>query len=267
MGTRAARWSLAAALAALTHQSPAAASELKVHSPSVELGEFNFEWNGLATIDREGSPDNAQRTQTLELGYGVLSVLAAGDRVRARDRGRSRQMGSSITFENTFQLTQAAKYFADLGLFAAYSQSLLADEPSGVTAGPILRKSLDLFGLDMRHTLNLFLDREIGHDSRDGIGFAGAWQSVWCASPLFAPGFEAYSLIDDLAHAGRFSTQYHLLGPVIVGAGELGRFGALRDEIGYQFGLSSAPRAGRCAGSWSMRSRSDALNSSRSALY
>jgi len=242
MGTHAARWSLAAALAALTHQPPAAASELKVHSPSVELGEFNFEWNGLATFDREGSPHDAQRTQTFELGYGMLPFWRPEIEFE-RETVDGRGKWGSITFENTFQLTQAGKYFADLGLFAAYSQSLLADEPSAVTAGPILRKSLDLFGLDTRHTLNLFLDREIGHDSRDGIGFAGAWQSVWRASPLFAPGFEAYSFIDDLAHAGRFSTQYSSLGPVIVGAGELGRFGALRYEIGYQFGLSSgAPR-------------------------
>jgi hypothetical protein len=242
MGMRAARWSLAAALAGLTHQSPAAASELKVHSPSVELGEFNFEWNGLATIDREGSPHDAQRTQTFELGYGVLPFWRPEIEFE-RETMDGRGKWSSITFENTFQLTQAGKYFVDAGLFAAYSQSLLADEPSAVTVGPILRKALDLFGLDTRHTLNLFLDREIGHDSRDGIGFAGAWQSVWRASPLFAPGFEAYSFIDDLAHAGRFNAQYHSLGPVIVGAGEFGRFGALRYEIGYQFGLSSgAPR-------------------------
>src|SRR6185312_10047873 len=197
MGTHAARWSLAAALAALTHQPPAAASELKVHSPSVELGEFNFEWNGLATFDREGSPHDAQRTQTFELGYGMLPFWRPEIEFE-RETVDGRGKWSSITFENTFQLTQSGKYFADLGLFAAYSQSLLAHEPSAVTAGPILRKTLDLFGLDTRHTLNLFLDREIGHDSRDGIGFAGAWQSVWRASPLFAPGFEAYSLIDDL---------------------------------------------------------------------
>ena len=242
MGTRAARRTLAAALAAFAQLPPAAASELKVHSPSVELGEFNFEWNGLATTGREGSLDNAQRTQTFELGYSVLPFWRPEIEFE-RETVEGRDKWSEITFENTFQLTPTGKYFVDAGLFAAYSQSLLADEPSAVTAGPILRKTLDLFGLDTRHTLNLFLDREIGHDSRDGTGFAGAWQSVWRASPLFAPGFEAYSFIDDLSHAGRFNAQYHSLGPVIVGAGEFDRFGALRYEIGYQFGVSSgAPR-------------------------
>jgi hypothetical protein len=242
MGARAASWTLAAALAVLAHPPPAAASELKVHSPAVELGEFNFEWNGLATIDREGSPNNARRTQTFELGYAVLPFWHPEIEFE-RETVEGRDKWSEITFENTFQLTPTGKYFADLGLFAAYSQSLLADEPSAVTAGPILRKTVDVFGLDTRHTLNLFLSREIGPDSANGVGFAGAWQSVWRASPLFAPGFEAYSFIDDLGRAGRYNTQYHSIGPVIVGGGEFERFGALRYEIGYQFGLSSgAPR-------------------------
>jgi hypothetical protein len=242
MGTRAARWIVPAALAAFAHPPPAGASELKVHSPLVELGEFNLEWNGLATVDSEGSPNNARRTQTFELGYAVLPFWRPEIEFE-RETVEGRDKWSEITFENTFQLTPTGKYFVDVGLFAAYSQSLLADEPSAVTAGPILRKTLDLFGLDTRHTLNLFLSREIGHNRTDATGFAGAWQSVWRASPLFAPGFEAYSFIDDLAHRGRFNAQYHSLGPVIVGGGELDRFGALRYEIGYQFGLSSgAPR-------------------------
>ena len=241
MSARAACWT-GAALAALAHAPPASPAELKVHSPIVELGEFELEWNGLATIDRKGSPNDALHSQTWAIGYAVLAFWRPEIEFE-RDTVNGRGKWTEITLENTFQLTPEGEYFVDLGLYAEYSHSLLKDEPSAFTVGPIVRKELDLLGLDTRHTLNLFLSREVGHNHTNATGFAGAWQSVWRANPLFAPGFEAYSFIDDLSPAGRFNTQYNSVGPVVVGAAQFARYGALRYEAGYQFGLSSgAPR-------------------------
>lgn len=242
MNARAASMTAGAALAALAHSPPASPTELKVHSPIMEFGEFEFEWNGLATIDRKGSPNNAQRSETFDIGYAVLPFWRPEIEFE-RDTANGRGKWSSITLENTFQLTPQGKYFVNIGLFAEYSQSLLKDEPSAITAGPIVRKELDLLGIDTRHTLNLFLSRAVAHKHTDVTGFAGAWQSVWLASPLVAPGFEAYDFIDDLSRAGRFNTQYNSIGPVVVGAANFAPYGALRYEAGYQFGLSSgAPR-------------------------
>jgi hypothetical protein len=237
MGTRAACWT-GAALAALAQAPPASSAEFKVHSPIVVLGEFELEWNGLAAIDRKGSPTS----QTWALGYAVLPFWRPEIEFE-RDTVNGRGKWTEVTLENTFQLTPEGKYFVDLGLYAEYSHSLLKDEPSAFTVGPIVRKELDLLGIDTRHTLNLFLSREVGRNRTDATGFAGAWQSVWLASPLLAPGFELYDFIDDLSHAGRLNEQYHSIGPVVVGAASFARYGALRYEAGYQFGLSSgAPR-------------------------
>jgi hypothetical protein len=233
---------LALGLAALVVPSRAAFAELKVRSPIVQFGEFGFGWNGVTTIDRKGSPNNAQHSQTFEIGYGVLPFWRPEIEFE-RDTVNGRGKWTAVTFENTFQLTPRGKYFVDLGLFAQYSHSLLKDEPSSFVAGPIARKELDILGIDTLHTLNLFLSREVGHNHTGATGFAGAWQSVWLASPLIAPGFEAYDFIDDLSHAGRFNTQYNSIGPVVVGATHFAPYGALRYEAGYQFGLSSgAPR-------------------------
>ncbi len=243
MSARAACRIAAAALASLAIPPRAGFAELKVHSPIVEFGELEFEWNGLATIDRKGSPNNALRSQTYEIGYAVLPFWEP-ELEFERNTVNGRDKWTAITLENTFQLTPQGKYFVDAGLFAEYSQSLLKDEPNSFTAGPIVQKELDdVLGIDTLHTLNLFLSREVGHNHTNGTGFAGAWQSVWLASPLAAPGFEAYSVINDLAHAGRFNTQYNSIGPVLVGAANFAPYGALRYEAGYQFGLSSgAPR-------------------------
>ena len=186
MSARTARPIAAAALAALAMLPHTAFAELKVHSPIVEFGELELEWNGLATIDRKGSPNNALHSQTFEVGYAVLPFWEPEIEFE-RNTVNGRGKWTAITFENTFQLTPQGKYFADLGLFAEYSQSLLKDEPNSFTAGPIVQKELDLFGIDTLHTLNLFLSRDVGHNHTNATGFSGAWQSVWLASPLIAP--------------------------------------------------------------------------------
>lgn len=222
----------------------ASLADLQVRSPIVEFGELEFEWNGLATIDRKDSPNNALQSQTFEFAYGVLPWWKP-ELEFERNTVNGRNKWTAITLENTFQLTPQGKYFVDVGLFAEYSQSLIKDQPNSFTAGPIVQKELDdVLGIDTLHTLNLFLSREVGHNHTDATGFAGAWQSVWLASPLAAPGFEAYSIINDLSHAGRFNTQYNSVGPVLIGRANFAPYGALRYQAGYQFGLSSGTPRG-----------------------
>ena len=214
-----------------------------------------------------GLAHDAQRTQTFELGYGMLPFWRPEIEFE-RETVDGRGKWSSITFENTFQLTQSGKYFADLGLFAAYSQSLLADEPSGVTGRP-----------DPAQVARPVRPRHAPHaqpvpGSRDrprqprrdrlrrrlAIGLA--------RQPALRTGVRGLQPDRRSRSCRPLQRAISFARPGDRRRRGTGRFGALRYEIGYQFGLSSgAPRG---AVRWKLeylRSRSDALNSSRSALY
>ena len=104
-------------------------------------------------------------------------------------RRRSALTWEAVTLENTFQLTEPGQYFFNLGFFFEYSQSTVRGAPNGVTFGPIIQKELnDVLGLDTLHTLNVFLSRDVGHNSSKATGFEYAWQSLILTHPLISPG-------------------------------------------------------------------------------
>ncbi|HET7883292.1 MAG TPA: hypothetical protein VFL55_20570 [Acetobacteraceae bacterium] len=226
-----------------------ALADLKVRMPDVELGEVEFEHNGLITFDSKGSPLNHQQSYTNSLGYGVLpwwkieleGELAAG--------GGEKLLWEAVTLENTFQLTEPGEYFFNLGLFFEYSQSAQKNEPSGFTFGPIIQKELnDVLGLNTLHTLNLFLTHDIGHDSSKSTGFEYAWQSLILTHPLINPGIELYGTINDITNFGPSQQQQHYVGPVLTGAVSFAPYGNLSYQVGYLWGLT--PASGRSAIRW-----------------
>jgi hypothetical protein len=67
-------------------------------------------------------------------------------------------------------------------------------------------------------------------------------------TPLIAPGFEYYGIVNDITHPGPSSQQEHLIGPVLTGTYNFARYGELKYEVGYLFGLT--PASGRSAIRW-----------------
>ena len=205
-------------LAALPLLAVPALADLKVRMPDVELGEFEFEHNGLITFDSKGSSLNRAQSYTNSIGYGVLPWWKIELEGELASGGGEHMLWEAVTLENTFQLTEPGEYFFNLGMFFEYSQSTLRNEPNGVTFGPIIQKELnDVLGVNTLHTLNLFLTHDVGHNSSKATGFEYAWQSLVLTHPLINPGIEFYGTIDDLAQAGPTSQQQHYVGPVLVG--------------------------------------------------
>jgi hypothetical protein len=241
---------LAAAALALLGAPPAFA-DLQVRMPEVDYRELEFEHNGLITFDSKGSPLNRAQSYTNSIGYGVLPWWAIELEGEMASGGGQHLTWNAVTLENTFQLTEPGEYFFNLGFFFEYSQSTLRGSPSGATAGPIVQKELNnIFGIDTLHTLNVLLSRDVGHDSSKATGLQVSWQSVALLTPLLAPGFEYYGIIDDLAHPGPASQQQHLIGPVLTGAHSFAPYGKLKYEVGYLFGVT--PASGRSAVRWKL---------------
>jgi hypothetical protein len=240
---------VAMTLASFLASAATAHADLKVRMPQVEYGELEFEHNGLVSFAGKNSPLNHAQSYTNEIGYGLLPWWQIELEGEMASGGGQHLTWNAVTLENIFQITEPGEYFFNLGFFVEYAQSTLRGQPSNFAAGPIVQKELnDVFGIDSLHTLNLVLGRDVGHDASKSTGMQIAWQSVAEITPLIAPGFEYYGIIDDIAHPGPASQQQHLIGPVLTGGYSLAPYGKLKYEVGYLFGLT--PAAGRGAVRW-----------------
>jgi len=231
-----------AAIASLL-AAPAAKADLQVRYPTVEEGEFEFEHNGLVTIDPSHADRNGLQSYTASLGYGVTSFWKFELEGEFAAGGGQPFTGDAVTLENTFQLTPQGKYFIDIGFFAEYSQTRGRHNPNEFVMGPIFQKELrDVLGVDTLHTLNLFFGHEVGPNASGATSFEYAWQSRLLLNPYLDPALEFYGTIENLGRAGRYATQFHVGGPALVGGINLSP-GKLKYEVGYMFGLSdAAPR-------------------------
>jgi hypothetical protein len=239
---------LAAGLALLA---PAGAhADYHVFSPTeIDFHELELEHNGDAVFDHR--PDQTGATSyTLELGTGLTpwwhtEVEFGFD----RDPGAGQPtLLTALVSENMFQLTPPGEYFADVGFYIEYAQSLThGDRASAneLTFGPAIAKDIGR----TTHTVNLFLTRQLGPDqTSQGLEFSYAWQSRWNLWAPLSPAVEIYGDAGTLGASPRFSRQQLLAGPVGVGTLGLnqlglGRAGRLKYEAGWLFGATAdSPR-------------------------
>lgn len=139
-----------------------------------------------------------------------------------------------------------------MGFFAEYSHAPTRTGPDSFTFGPLVQKQTDtLLGLDlghdMVHTLNLLVTKEIGTNREDATPLSIAWQSRLRLNAYAEPGIEYYGQIGSIA--GRSTTDQaepvqHRLGPVLVGQYNMYRYGKIKYELGYLFGLNAATERG-----------------------
>jgi hypothetical protein len=228
---------------------PDARAEFKLHSPIIDYRELEFEHNGDITLDKSGSGKNNGQSFTYEIGYGVTPWWEPEIEGEFETVPGQNQRFSATTFENTFQLTEQGKYWADLGFFAEFSHASWRNEADSFTFGPLVQKEANtLFGLDLGkdtlHTLNLLVSKEIGLNHSEATPLLVAWQSRLRLNPFFEPGIEYYGQISSIAGTSDGTPQQHRLGPVVVGQYNMFQYGKIKYEMGYLFGLNQATERG-----------------------
>lgn len=239
---------LAAAGAALALAAPARA-DFELHYPIIDYREFELEHNGDTTLDKAGSGKSNNQSYTVELGYAPFTWWEPELEFDMAAAPGQNWNYSATTFENTFQLTEQGKYWADLGFFAEYSHAASRANADNVTFGPLIQKqATDLFGLDLGHdtlhTLNLLFSKEVGRNRSDATPLAVAWQSRIEINQFLQPGFEYYGDFSSVAGVSSASPVQHRLGPALVGQVNLFQYGKLKYEAGYLFGLNQATERG-----------------------
>lgn len=219
----------AAGLVAGTLSAPA--QDLKIRSPIIEPGELEFENNFTLGQDKH---------TVHELEYGFTDWLKLGAEAElAADPGHGFRYDSTA-LEGFLQLTPQGKYWADLGLFGEFENTVRPGDPRALTLGALIQKEAPLFGLDTLHTVNALFTKQLGEGSVGPLRLLVAEQSRLRLDPHFEPGLEYYGIVTLGQHGDE---PKHRLGPAFagrVGFRELGLDapGGVKYDAAYLRGLT-----------------------------
>lgn len=220
-------------------------AEFHVRSPIVVYRELEIEHNGSVTLDKKDSGLNHKQSYTTELAYGLTPWWEIGVEAEFGADSDQQVRYEATTLENMFQLTPQGQYWADVGLFVEYSQSARRGDPNTFEFGPVVQKeTAGLFDANALHTANLFLEKQVGHNHTDDLGFNYALQSRLLLNTLFQPGIEVYGEVGKIDKPGKFTDQEHRFGPMFAGAYSMAPYGKIKYELGYLFGVTPATENG-----------------------
>lgn len=220
-----------ALLAVAAYAVPAAAQDLKIRSPIIDVHELEFENNFVL---------RRSKNTVHELEYGFNDWLKLGVEAElAADPGQGLHYDSTA-LESFLQLTPQGKYWADVGLFAEYEHTARQGDPRSLTIGPLVQKEVPLLGLNTLNTINALFIKQMGAGSVGPLSLQMATQSVVLLDPHFAPGMEYYGIVTLGEHGDE---PQHRIGPAFVGRvgfRELGLDapGGIRYDAAYLRGLT-----------------------------
>jgi hypothetical protein len=190
--------------------SPACA-QFYVRSPEVEKGVIEIEEHG-ALYGGPGEEEQLRQSHEVEFKYGFT------DRFEGIVEGFvDQEIGESIKakqFElgGQYEIIQREGDGLGLAFRTIYEFALHDHSPDEILFGPLAEI---VRGRDSI-TVNTFFVGQVGNDVEiDSLELKVFWRLKHEFTEKVALGLEAYSEIEDLAHAGSFEEQAHRVGPVI----------------------------------------------------
>lgn len=224
-----------AILAAVVAAAPARATHA-VDAPAVEQGDTVATFNGHRTRDsaRERA---AEGEYAFELGYAPTEFWSTTVGWVWREEPGGSPRSDAIAWQNSFELTEPGRHWADLGVLLKYGRLL----DGGDDAAELKLLAQKAVG---RSTLlvNLVAARELAGGADAAYGCALSW-----AMPVRAGlelGVEWYGEIGEGSDFGRLQERLQQAGPVVYGEIPAGGGGAFVFEAAVLFGLTSqAPDA------------------------
>jgi hypothetical protein len=203
-------------LAALTASNAAFSSD-KLYAPYVTKGELELEYFGNATVDDQGSKDNAQ-THEFSLGYGVNDFWFTEIYANFAKDPQDNVTFDNVEWENIFQLTEPGQYWLDVGASLAYEWSPKTSEADTIEGRLLFAKDIE----KTSHILNLVGEKDVGSGPKAAFEAKALWSSRYRYAQAFEPGFEILSDFGELKDAGSFNDQKHAIGPTAYGKIPLG---------------------------------------------
>lgn len=240
-----------AALTLLQSTDPAFA-EFEIPEVDAEKGALEAEYRGASHwgLPSPSDDDEALRqSHEVEFQYGMTDwwMLRVTPNVEQPD-GESLEF-ASVGFETQFVLVPRREGTFGLAFMAgygAYSLFVVGDTPDELEFGPVIEVAPGPWLL----TLNPRLVDQVGEFAdQEWLGFEYATQLKYQVGRRWALAVLMFGEIEDLANAGSFNSQTHVLGPSLYlssapdlsggeASGEEGREWSL--GIGALFGLTDA---------------------------
>lgn len=216
---------LLAAAAGFVH-----ADDFVVYSPYVIATQSEVELRGYNTNDSRTGRGGSAAELSVAHAFSDWWKPEIYVLEYAQDPG-SKGALQGYEFENTFQLTPAGKYWADLGFLASYEHNTTAGVNDALEFGPLIEKTYGRFA----HAVNLIWEKEVGGGASRNYEFRYSYSGTYAASKAFRPGLEAY---------GRPADHAYQAGPIVAGEWHMpGTTGNLEFRGGVVFGLNAqAPR-------------------------
>ncbi len=183
-----------------------------VYIPIVVKGEKEVEYRGGYRTFAHAPSEHAN---ILELGYGVTDNWFTELEIEQASEDGGPNRVEAWEWENIIVLTERGKYWADLGLFAAYEHTF-ADGPDKVRIGPMFMKEIGTAVANV----NLLFGREVGRDAAHQTSLGYAWQLKWRGRESLEFGLQGLGEVGVFGHLGQ--DQSHSAGPALFGVKRLG---------------------------------------------
>lgn len=217
---------MAIGVACLAGPGNARADDFIVYSPHVIATQTEFELRGYSFDD--GRADIAgQRAAEFSIAHAVTGWWKPELYVAEYEKQPGAGGGLiGYEFENTFQLTEPGRYWADVGLLASYERPRDRNENDIVEFGPLIEKTVGRFD----HRVNLIWEKPLG--PRSSTQFRYSYAGSYAVSSAFRPGIEAYGRPDDHAYQA---------GPTVSGEWHVpGSASNVEYRVGMLLGLNAA---------------------------
>ncbi len=252
-GHRGITLAVSAALVACVGHLGQARAEFEIPEVDAEKGAFEAEYRGaqhwgLPRPGDDGDTDALRQSHEVELQYGLTDwwMLRLTPNLE-QPAGESLEL-ASLGVETQFVLIPRRGGVLGVALMAGYGPySLFVDEtPDEFEFGPVV----EIAPGPWLATLNPRLAKQIGrYSDQEGLGFEYAAQLKYRLAKRWAIAVLGFGEIEDLATAGPFESQTHVLGPSLYlssghedGEGEATNAAEQRREwnlgVGVLFGLT-----------------------------
>lgn len=213
----------------------ARAADYQVYSPTVVLGESEFE---ARAFNSWGTGPETGTGQGLKFSYAHAFTNWWSTELYAtseKEYGETLKL-EEFEWENRFQLTPQGKYWVNVGLLNENEIPRFSNDPYVVKFGPILGKDFGRFSA----LLNLLATHEYGNNAQSGVGLEYRARLTYRWRRKISPLVEAYG--QPVGRIGAYGQPRNQIGPGVTGQFLVGAGKSLRYGVVALFGASrSAP--------------------------
>ena len=204
-----------------------------VFTPIVEEGEREIDFKYGTAKGQDGTRVNVS---SLGFGYGATSYWFTELYLKREKEGSDHL--TLAEWENKFQLTEAGKYFVDVGLITEIEAPLSnSDAPWEFKIGPLFQTDFDKLQLNA----NLLFERKFGGENADYVTEMGyQWQAKYRLKKEFEFGLQSFGELGEWDNWADSDEQEHKIGPAVFGRFDLGQKQKIKYNAAWLLGVSNA---------------------------